>query len=126
MLDLLHRQAEWTRGCNPNVFLVDFDTISASFHTSMSTNPLEQQSSESSVLAQDPVRVILFNDDIHTMEEVIAQLMKALRCTTHKAETLALEVHNNGKGVVFVGEILRCMEVSQILEQIQLMTQIEV
>jgi ATP-dependent Clp protease adaptor protein ClpS len=113
-------------GCNLNVFLVDFDTKSLPICNTMSTNPLEQQSSESDVVTQEPVRVILFNDDVHTMEEVIAQLMKALRCTEHKAEALALDVHNNGKGVVFSGEILRCMEVSQILEQIQLMTQIEV
>jgi hypothetical protein len=37
-----------------------------------------------------------------------------------------MEVHTNGKAVVFGGELLRCMEVSGILEEIKLMTQIEV
>jgi hypothetical protein len=37
-----------------------------------------------------------------------------------------MEVHTNGKAVVFGGELARCMEVSGILEEIKLMTQIEV
>lgn len=92
----------------------------------MATNPQEQQDLEDEVITQEPAKVILFNDEVHTFDEVIIQLMKALRCTQHKAEALALEVHNVGKAVVFSGEILRCMEVSHILEEIKLMTQIEV
>ena len=57
---------------------------------------------------------------------MIGQLIKATKCTREKAEALALEVHNNGKAIVFGGELPRCMEVSSILEEIQLMTQIEV
>jgi len=92
----------------------------------MPTTPLEQENPEGEVVTQEPVKVILFNDDVHTFEEVITQLMKALRCTEQKAEALAMEVHNTGKAVVYTGELLRCMEVSQILEEIKLMTQIEV
>jgi len=92
----------------------------------MSTNPLEQPEQEDEVLTQDPARVILFNDDIHTFDEVITQLIKATGCTSTRAEELALEVHNNGKAVVFAGELARCMEVSGVLEEIKLMTQIEV
>jgi ATP-dependent Clp protease adaptor protein ClpS len=92
----------------------------------MATTPLEQESPEGEVVTQEPAKVILFNDDVHTFEEVITQLMKALRCTEQKAEALALEVHNSGKAVVYTGDLLRCMEVSQILEEIRLMTQIEV
>ena len=92
----------------------------------MPTNPLEQQDANEDVITQEPAKVILFNDEVHTFDEVIAQLMKALRCTQSKAEGLAMEVHNVGKAAVFSGEILRCMEVSHILEEIKLMTQIEV
>ena len=92
----------------------------------MATNPQEQEDVEDEVITQEPAKVILFNDEVHTFDEVIVQLMKALRCTQHKAEALAMEVHNVGKAVVFSGEILRCMEVSHILEEIKLMTQIEV
>ncbi|HTS00111.1 MAG TPA: ATP-dependent Clp protease adaptor ClpS [Bacteroidota bacterium] len=92
----------------------------------MSTNPLEQPEQEDEVLTQEPARVILFNDDIHTFDEVITQLIKATGCTSAKAEALAMEVHTNGKAVVFAGELPRCMEVSAVLEEIKLMTQIEV
>ena len=92
----------------------------------MTTDPLEQPRGEEEVLTEDPAKVILFNDDIHTFDEVITQLVKATRCATSKAEALALEVHTNGKAVVFAGELTRCMEVSGILEEIKLMTQIEV
>lgn len=92
----------------------------------MTTLPLEQPAHEDEVLTQDPARVILFNDEIHTFDEVIAQLVKATRCSAASAEALAMEVHTNGRAVVFGGELVRCMEVSGVLEEIKLMTQIEV
>lgn len=92
----------------------------------MPTKPLEQPEELEDVVIQEPAKVILFNDDVHTFEEVITQLIKAIRCTQPKAEGLAWEVHNNGKAVVYAGEMIRCMEVSSILEEIKLMTQIEV
>jgi ATP-dependent Clp protease adaptor protein ClpS len=90
----------------------------------MPTNPLKQSEQDEEVLAKEPAKVILFNDEVHTFEEVIGQLIKATRCTQEKAEHIAWEVH--GKAVVFTGELSRCMEVSGILEEIELMTQIEV
>ena len=90
------------------------------------SQPLERPEQEDDVVTQDPAKVILFNDDIHTFDEVITQLIKATRCGTARAEALAWEVHNNGKAVVFGGELARCVEVSSILEEIKLMTQIEV
>lgn len=92
----------------------------------MSTNPLEQQEHEEDVSLQEPAKVILFNDDVHTFEDVIGQLIKAIRCSTEKAEALAWEVHTTGRAVVYTGELPRCIEVSSILEEIGLMTQIEV
>ncbi len=92
----------------------------------MTTHPQEKQEQDDEVLTQDPARVILFNDEIHTFDEVIAQLIKATHCAAGKAESLAMEVHTNGKAAVFAGEMARCMEVSGILEEIRLMTQIEV
>ena len=92
----------------------------------MATNPLEQHDPEDEVITQEPAKVILFNDEVHTFDEVIVQLMKAIRCTQSKAEALAWEVHASGKAAVSSGEMIRCMEVSSILEEIKLMTQIEV
>ncbi len=93
---------------------------------SSGVNPLPQQNSDEDVAQQEPAKVILFNDEVHTFDEVIGQLIKATQCTSEKAEALAWEVHSRGKAVVYVGELPRCMEVSGILEEIDLMTQIEV
>ncbi|HED37446.1 MAG TPA: hypothetical protein ENI76_04270, partial [Ignavibacteria bacterium] len=37
-------------------------------------------------------RVVLYNDDWHTFDEVIYQLIKAVHCTYGKARTHAFEV----------------------------------
>jgi ATP-dependent Clp protease adapter protein ClpS len=92
----------------------------------MTTTPLEQQDQDEDVIVEEPAKVILFNDDVHTFDEVITQLIKALKCTSQRAESLAWDVHNNGKAVVYTGELVKCMEVSNVLEEIKLMTQIEV
>jgi ATP-dependent Clp protease adapter protein ClpS len=92
----------------------------------MALNPQEEQDVSEEVTTQEPAKVILFNDDVHTFDDVIGQLIKAIRCTVEKAESLAWEVHTKGKALVFTGELTRCVEVSGILEEIQLMTQIEV
>lgn len=72
-----------------------------------------------------PARVILFNDDWHTFDEVIAQIIKAINCSYQKAEALTWEVHNKGKAAVFEGEISECFKVASVLEEIALHTQIE-
>lgn len=89
------------------------------------TRPTEIQQDDKDVLTQDPAKVVLFNDDIHTFDEVITQLMKAIRCSTDKAESLAWEVHSRGKAVVYTGEMQECLRVNSVLEEIALHTQIE-
>lgn len=75
---------------------------------------------------QEPAKAILFNDEEHTFEEVIAQIMKATACDLPKAEALTLEVHYTGKACVFTGELVKCLQVTGVLEEIELMTQVEV
>jgi ATP-dependent Clp protease adapter protein ClpS len=72
-----------------------------------------------------PAKVIMFNDDWHTFEEVIGQLIKAINCSSQQAEMLAYEAHEKGKVAVFEGELPSCLRVSSILEEIALHTQIE-
>lgn len=73
----------------------------------------------------EPSKVILFNDEIHSFHEVIEQLIKAIRCSRAKGEALAWEVHTRGKACVYVGAMDECLRVSAILEEIGLHTQIE-
>lgn len=70
-------------------------------------------------------KVILFNDEWHTFEEVTAQIIKAIKCNQSEAEALTWEVHSKGKACVFSGEMHECLRVSSVLEEIQLHTQIE-
>jgi ATP-dependent Clp protease adaptor protein ClpS len=89
-------------------------------------NPLQQEDNDTDTLIEHPAKVILFNDEIHSFDEVIGQIIKATGCNTSKAEALTWEVHNSGKANVFEGEMDNCLKVSHILEEIALNTQIEV
>ncbi|MBV6419218.1 MAG: hypothetical protein DAHOPDDO_00432 [Ignavibacteriaceae bacterium] len=70
-------------------------------------------------------RVILFNDDWHTFEEVISQIIKATKCSFIEARDKTFEVHVNGKAIVYSGVLSECLRVSAVLEEILLHTQIE-
>ena len=72
----------------------------------------------------EPWNVILFNDEIHTFEEVIGQLVKATGCSRGEAEDMAWTVHNEGKADVYEGDFEECFEVQQVLKEIQLVTEI--
>lgn len=74
---------------------------------------------------QSPWRVILYNDEIHTFEEVIIQLVKATGCSARQAERHAWTVHTEGKDTVFEGEFEECFRVQGVLREIQLVTEIE-
>jgi ATP-dependent Clp protease adapter protein ClpS len=79
----------------------------------------------SSSLVIEPWNVILLNDDWHTFDEVIAQLIKATGCTSQKALEIALEAHNNGEAICYTGHRERCEHVASILEEIDLGVRIE-
>jgi ATP-dependent Clp protease adaptor protein ClpS. len=80
--------------------------------------------SEEETIIGLPLKVILFNDDWHTFDEVIAQLMKAIHCSYAIARDYAFEVHVKGKSQIFSGMIQECLKVTSILEEIALNTQI--
>lgn len=69
-------------------------------------------------------KVLLFNDDWHTFDEVIEQIIKAINCSYEKARSITFEAHIKGKAVVFTGDLKDCLRVSSILEEIALHTQI--
>jgi ATP-dependent Clp protease adapter protein ClpS len=85
-----------------------------------------QAADDTDVQIQTPAKVILFNDEVHTFEEVIGQIIKATGCDLTKAEALTWEVHNSGKAMVYEGEMRNCVRVSAVLEEIDLATRIEV
>ena len=74
---------------------------------------------------QLPWRVLLFNDEIHTFDEVIHQLVKATGCTFEHAAEVAWTVHTEGKAVAYEGAFEACFRVQGVLREIGLVTQIE-
>ncbi len=71
-----------------------------------------------------PYKVILYNDNIHTFDEVIHQVCKAIECKGEHAEAIAFEVHSKGKSIVYNGDMSECLRVSSILGEIALHTQV--
>ncbi|HLB00108.1 MAG TPA: ATP-dependent Clp protease adaptor ClpS [Bacteroidota bacterium] len=84
------------------------------------------QSDESDVAVETPARVILYNDELHTFDDVIGQIIKATGCDLTRARALTWKVHNTGKAMVYEGEMRTCVRVSSVLEEIDLTTHIEV
>lgn len=85
----------------------------------------EQTEVEVDTKTDQPWRLILYNDEVHSFDEVINQLMKALKCEQEKAENLAIMAHNKGKAVVFKGTFEECFEKNTILKEIELITEIK-
>jgi len=80
---------------------------------------------ESSNLLEDLLtRVFLYNDNYHTFQEVIVQVRKAVGCTVDEGAAVAWEVHTRGQALVFEGEMMECLKVSSVLEEIALHTQV--
>lgn len=69
-------------------------------------------------------RVVLYNDDWHTFDEVISQIIKAVKCNFETARDFTFQVHVKGKCIVYNGKLPACLKVSSVLEEIQLNTQI--
>ncbi len=88
------------------------------------TTPVPEIIEEQEKTINTENKVLLFNDDWHTFEEVIVQIIKAIKCSFEQARSFAFEAHTNGKTMVFSGSIQECLRVSSVLEEIALNTQI--
>jgi len=83
----------------------------------------EKESTDEEV--DKPWKLILYDDDVHTFDEVINQLRKALGCSLAKAQKLTFKVHNEGKAIVYEGVFEECLRINSILQEIQLTTEIK-
>jgi ATP-dependent Clp protease adaptor protein ClpS len=72
-----------------------------------------------------PWHLILYNDEEHTFDEVINQLIKALGCSVSHAEELTWKVHNDGKALVYEGTFEECLKINNVLQEIELITEIK-
>jgi len=76
-------------------------------------------------LLGSPATVVLFNDDFHTMDEVTAQIVKAIGCSAQRAEEIMMQAHTTGRAVVIAAHLERCEHVAGLLEQIGLAVEVE-
>ena len=83
------------------------------------------QLADETIVAQSVAgRVILYNDNHHTFDEVGLQVAKAIGCSVDDGEAIAWHVHAHGRAEVFAGEVMDCLRVSSVLEEIALLTQV--
>ena len=68
----------------------------------------------------DPWKVLLFNCDCHTFDEVENVVMKATRCTLSRARQISNEVNSRGSAVVYDGPLERCEAVAEVIASIGL------
>lgn len=62
-----------------------------------------------------PHNVILFNDSVHSFDQVINQIVKAIKCNAAHASSIAMQAHSKGQAIVFTGNLERCELVDSIL-----------
>ena len=60
---------------------------------------------------------VLFNDEIHTFEEVISSLVRALPCVARDAKEFAHTVDREGRATIKVGRFEDCKKVKNIVER---------
>ena len=86
--------------------------------------PVEVSDDATQTRTDDPWRVILFNDDVHTFDDVIYQIVVATSCPVNRASALAWQVHTTGKAAVFDGRFEDCFRVQAVLREIELITEL--
>jgi ATP-dependent Clp protease adapter protein ClpS len=72
-----------------------------------------------------PWMVILFNDDHHAFDEVVAQVQKATGASPGEAFQITYTAHTNGQAVAYVGERPQCEQVAKVLREIDLHVELE-
>ncbi|MGD2080949.1 MAG: ATP-dependent Clp protease adaptor ClpS [Nitrospirota bacterium] len=89
----------------------------------MSTKESHLEGTSSLVI--EPWNVILLNDDWHSFDEVIGQLMLATGCSAERAADIAWRAHSEGEAVCYSGPRERCEHVAGVLEEIDLGVRVE-
>ncbi|MBM3463988.1 MAG: ATP-dependent Clp protease adaptor ClpS [Armatimonadetes bacterium] len=74
---------------------------------------------------QHPWKVILYNDDVHSMDEVVFQIQKATGASLEKATMIMEEAHRCGRAVAYSGSKENCQKVAAVLRQIRLQVEVD-
>jgi ATP-dependent Clp protease adaptor protein ClpS len=68
----------------------------------------------------DPYVVILYNDDVHGLEEVVEQIQRATGYDMERCIRIVLEAHTQGRAIAYTGSEEACERVARVLRQIRL------
>ena len=90
-----------------------------------STTAVPGSSEKEETRTAPPARVILYNDDWHTFDDVIVQLVKATGMSARKALGHAQAVHTLGRDMVYSGPREECERVAGVLREIRLQTEVD-
>ncbi|MBI4882097.1 MAG: ATP-dependent Clp protease adaptor ClpS [Planctomycetes bacterium] len=69
--------------------------------------------------------VVLYNDDVHSFDEVVLQVQKATGKSQEAAFRVTLEAHLRGKSVAFAGGLEECQRAAAILRRIRLQVEVD-
>ena len=90
-----------------------------------SATPVIDVTTDTTNILGRPHKVILFNDESHSYDEVVRQVGKATGYGQAKAEAITHEAHTKGRAIAYTGNLERCELVESILAEIRLSTKIE-
>ena len=70
-------------------------------------------------------RVILYNDDWHSLEEVVFQVQKATGYDLDRVVPIVVEAHTTGRAVCYRGARDECQRVARVLREIRLQVEVD-
>ena len=91
--------------------------------TSSSTRTTPRQATDTR--STRPWTVVLYNDDVHSFDEVVLQVQQATGASEEKAYRVTLEAHTRGKSVAFSGSMEECQRVAGVLRRIRLQVEVD-
>ncbi len=80
----------------------------------------EEQETEGAL----PWNVILYNDDVHSFNEVVFQVQKAVGVSSEIAFEITMEAHTKGQAVCYSGTRDDCEKVAAVLREIELTVEV--
>lgn len=80
--------------------------------------PSAEESSIDSEQETDVFVTMLFNDEIHTYEQVIQTLIRAIECSQKQAVDFASTIDREGRSIVKCAQFATCQQVKTMIERI--------
>jgi ATP-dependent Clp protease adapter protein ClpS len=84
------------------------------------TRELPSYDEETTDIGDGPYVVILYNDEIHAADEVVAQVQKATGYALGRCIAIMIEAHTRGRAIAYTGSQEACERAANVLRQIRL------